>query len=204
MEPLAALATFLSFQTEIEMSIEMRPLKAREDSDVSALPPGTTISEQSRVLYLSAYERWERDLVRHLDRQPRSPVQYRNVIAQQGRAGLCHHNVEAYCRLNLRAKPVLGWLADGYGYILHSVIKLDELLLEATPARLPVPFPFVRDDALLLIWRALDNGKTRAVITRKGREMPVSLRSPKAAREFRQFIERGMAEAGWRERADAS
>lgn len=204
MEPLAASATFLSFETKVEMSVEMRALKAREDSAVSALPHGTTISEQSRVLYLSPYDRWERKLVRHLDRQPRSAVEYRNVIAHQGRAGLCHHNVQAYCRLNLRAKPAMGWLADGSGYVLHSVVELDGVLLEATPARLPIPFPFVRDGTLLIGWRVLDNGKTRAVITREGREMPVSLRTPKAARAFRQFIERGMAEVDRREHTDAS
>lgn len=86
----------------------------------SALPSVNRISEQSRTLYLSSYERWERELVRHLNRQPRVPVEYLGGFARQGRPGLCHHNVEAYCRIDLRAKPVLGWLKDEHGELARE------------------------------------------------------------------------------------
>lgn len=164
-------------------------LKPDHRAPVSSLPSVTRISERSRALYLSPYERWERELVRHLNRQPHVPVEYLGDFARQGRPGLCHHNVAAYCRIDLRAKPVLGWLQDEHGYILHSVVELEGLLLEATPARWPVPFPFVPDDRLFLGWKALENGISRAVITRADREMPPSLRKPKAVRELRRFAE---------------
>lgn len=167
--------------------LENRVLKDRVSAAESVLPHGTTISEQSLALYLSPYEQWERDLVRYLDRQPRSPVWTDSDVSSSRRLGLCHHNVQSYCRFDQSAKHVLGWFADGSGYILHSVVDIDGFLCDVTPYRMPINLPFVRDDTLILEWIIVDGGKTRAVITREGREIPMSLRTPKAAREFRQF-----------------
>ncbi len=158
------------------------------DSTDCTLP--IDISAESKALYDSDYDRWELDLVRHLDRQPRSPVLYAGDDVTGLKSGECHHNAERYCRIHCSATHVLGWLDDGNGYILHSVVQVEDQLREVTPLRLslllPWPtFPFVRDPALNLTWQVRDSGRTRAVITREGREMPSSLRTPKAAREFR-------------------
>ena len=168
--------------------LEKRKLVARMTPKVRSATAG--ISAESIALYRTPYEPWERNLVRHLDRQPRSPVLYAVDNSPGLRSGECHHNAERYCNVDCRATHVLGWLDDGNGYILHSVVQVEGQLLEITPLRLSLTLPwlmfsFVRDPALSLTWQKRGNGNTRAVITREGREMPSSLRTPKAAREFR-------------------
>lgn len=126
----------------------------------------------------------------HLNMQPRPRVWDGFDPSNGCGLNICHHNVDRYCRLNHRAKPVLGWLADGSGYILHSVVEIEGELFEITPFRVPLALPFVRDDALRVSWQHLINGKVRAVVTRDRREMPRFLRTPEGARKDRRDAER--------------
>jgi hypothetical protein len=49
--------------------------------------------------------------------------------------------------------------------------------------------PFVLDNALDIAWECGDSGRMRAVITRRGRRMPNTLRTPEAAEEWSAWAE---------------
>lgn len=129
------------------------------------------------------YEVWEQKIVEQLDGQPHyylediSDTVFPKLPMQQ-----CHHNVETYRGLNKRAKPVLGWLQDEAGYILHSAVEIGFKICEITPIVLRLPF--VRDRDLQIEWVEKSEGTIRAEITRHGRSMPPSIRTPEAARQI--------------------
>jgi hypothetical protein len=118
--------------------------------EVSKFKATHVIPPENIAEYTATYDAWERELVEHLDGQPRSIVHDAVDERRDYPPARCHHNVEAYCRSDHRATPVLGWLQDRTGYVMHSLIEIDGELFEVTPSRLPFPqpLPFVRDGAL--------------------------------------------------------
>lgn len=135
--------------------------------------------------YIAPYEAWERELVAVLDRLPRTPLHYGSVHLAAAKPNLCHHNVRRYCHFDFLAKPILGWVDDGAGYVLHSVVEIAGLLYDVTPCR--YRFPFVCDAALQIRWEHRMDGDMRATITRSGRILPGSLRTPAVARQWRRW-----------------